>query len=263
MATNDGFYTMSKGRRKQKRLVFPPDVLFHSMSQRKMKHLKVSPSLRYSKGKAIFFSKTEEYAWQIAHRSFTDPEVAIIDVPKARRNNIVFFRNKRNLWQTNTLPSQSIINTDERYSEQVSAGGIPIYFAADGPKVALIQVKRPFSLTWELAKGKLEIGESPRQAAIREVGEEMGVNMRLKIIDELGVVRFVMYTPDGSPRLKTLYLYLIQSDDYPQAFFPATEEGVMQVKWFDIETAVEMVTHRSLYSIMRRLRMVGETFAKS
>ena len=40
--------------------------------------------------------------------------------------------------------------------------------------MALIQVKRPHARTWELAKGKLEYGETPQMTAKREIFEEMG-----------------------------------------------------------------------------------------
>jgi len=247
---------MNNKKRGWRKRGFPPDVLYHATSQKQLRKVQKTGQLFYSSHKSIYCSRTEDHAWQIAHRSFTDPAVAIIDVPKARRNRVYFSKNKRNLWQIDSLDKDYIINVHPNFDEQVSAGGIPIYYGPDGPKVALIQVRRAFSLTWEIAKGKLEIGETPQQAAVREISEEMGVHMRVELQDCIGVVRFVMYTPAGHPRLKTLYLYLLKSFDYPQEFTPAIDEGVEDVQWFDIDTAVTMVSHRSLFSVMKKLKEI-------
>ena len=54
--------------------------------------------------------------------------------------------------------------------------GLSGFWGPDGPEL-MIQVRRRSGLTWEVAKGKLEPGESPWQAAIREVQEEIGCTM--------------------------------------------------------------------------------------
>ena len=121
-------------------------------------------------------------------------------------------------------------------------------------KMALIQVTRRSGITWEVAKGKLEEGESPEVAAVREVQEEMGINADLKIMDRLGVVRFGFLAPGGLPRLKSVFLYLMETPSDVNAFKPADKEGVKDVRWFTPDEAFKAVTHSSLLPLMRHAR---------
>jgi 8-oxo-dGTP pyrophosphatase MutT (NUDIX family)/phosphohistidine phosphatase SixA len=58
-----------------------------------------------------------------------------------------------------------------------AAGGVVWAGASDRPLVALVH--RPRYDDWTLPKGKLESGEHPLLAAVREVGEETGARVRL------------------------------------------------------------------------------------
>ena len=237
---------------------YPPELLFHSLSLNDFEQMRQNDNFGYTNGKPMFCSKEEDYAWHVAHRTFERPAVAIIDVVRAKRAGISFYRNKKNLWQITSIPKRFVLNGHPKYKEQVSAGGIPIFFDNGIAKLALIKVQRPNFSTWEIAKGKLEIGETPEQAAIREIKEEMGYKMDIKVLNFLGVARFGLYTPDGEPRLKTLYMYLLESDIQQKNFEPATEEGIVDVAWFSLEEAKKVVTHRSLFHVMKRLEsMIG------
>lgn len=257
----------SSGRKKQKNVGcrldrYPPELLFHSLSFPDFDTIYPQKNFQYANGKPIFCSKEEDYAWHVAHRSFDHPAVAIIDVVRAKRAGIAFYRNKKNLWQLDSIPSQFILNAHPRFREQVSAGGVPVYFDNGVPKLALIKVQRPNFSTWEIAKGKLEVGESPKQAAIREIQEEMGHQMKIEVIGNLGTARFGLYTPEGDPRLKTLYMYLLEADSQQQNFTPAEKEGILDVAWFTLEEAKKAVTHRSLFRVMNRLEELLQEIAK-
>ena len=72
------------------------------------------------------------------------------------------------------IPVAAILNAHPNYAEQISAGGIP-YIIEDGEyKIALIQMKRTHFHSWEIAKGKLELGETPLQAAKERSGKRWG-----------------------------------------------------------------------------------------
>lgn len=232
---------------------YPPELLFHSLSLVDFDSMRQNEKFQYTNGKPIFCSKEEDYAWHVAHRSFERPAVAIIDVVRAKRAGISFYRNKKNLWQLDSIPTQFILNAHPRFQEQVSAGGIPVFFDNGVAKLALIKVQRPNFSTWEIAKGKLEMGESPKQAAIREIQEEMGHQMEIQVIGNLGIARFGLYTPEGEPRLKTLYMYLLETGSQQKHFTPALKEGILEVAWFTLEEAKRAVTHRSLFRVMKRL----------
>ena len=82
---------------------------------------------------------------------------------------------------------------------------------------------------WDLPKGKIEVGESKTQAALREVEEECG-------IQDLILGRFVdtsyhIYQEKDKWVLKQSHWYEMQSDQ--EQFEPQTEEGIGEVRWFD------------------------------
>jgi 8-oxo-dGTP pyrophosphatase MutT (NUDIX family) len=55
-------------------------------------------------------------------------------------------------------------------------------------KVLVIRVR---AVEWELPKGGIEPGESPEQAALREVREETGLTSPLEIVRELGCLQYL------------------------------------------------------------------------
>ena len=98
--------------------------------------------------------------------------------------------------------------------------------------MALIRVTRRSGVTWEVAKGKLEPGEPPEIAGIREVREEMGIDVDLKITRNLGMIRHDFLAPGGLPRLKTVHLFLMEPTEPIAQFLPAHREGIGAVRWF-------------------------------
>jgi 8-oxo-dGTP pyrophosphatase MutT (NUDIX family) len=180
--------------------------------------------------------------------------VLYIDVSRARRAGARFMRNGRGLWQARSIPTEHVLNLREGFGHQLSAGGLPVYMGPDGPEVALIQVVRRFGATWEIAKGKLEPGEDPLSSAKREIQEEMGAEMELELMQDLGSVRYGFTTPEGHPRLKTMFVYTFKTPVRIDAFHPAEGESVTDVKWFTPKAAQRAVTHRSLRPMINRVR---------
>lgn len=81
---------------------------------------------------------------------------------------------------------------------------------------------------WDLPKGKLDQGETPEDAAIREVAEECGLTQI-----ELGpwlTETYHTYGPPGSRKLKRTTWYKMTAPD--QNLTPQTEEGITDIKWF-------------------------------
>ena len=205
-------------------------------------------------GRPVFLSRHESQAWHVAHRQSDDPAVLYVDASRARRDGCRFERNAKGLWQCTAIPVRHVLNLREGFAEQVSAGGIPVWAGPNGPELALIQVQRRSGVTWEVAKGKLEPGESPHGAAVREVQEEMGCALELDPFADLGFIRYGFLTPDGSPRLKTLHMYLMHTPSRREDFSPSRREGILAVDWFTPDEAARVVTHRSLRPLMRSVR---------
>ena len=221
----------SKHRRSGSRPPSPPELLYHSMDRRVFDRLIQGETFTYPNQRTIYASKIREYAWHVAHRTCEEPHVAIIDVLATRRHKIRFHRNRRNLWEVRSVPTSCILNASEHFAEQISAGGIPYRIENGVYKIALIKMHRMYFDSWEIAKGKLEIGENPLLAARREINEEMGANMTLEAPSTWGVPIFFANTTKH-PRLKTLHVYLFGVQFFPE-FKLATDEGIVDAQWFD------------------------------
>ncbi|RME29096.1 MAG: NUDIX domain-containing protein [Deltaproteobacteria bacterium] len=234
----------------------PPDILYHATTRDRAERARVRGVLEVGGGRPVFLSSAESQAWQVAHRLHGEPVVLYVDAARARQlRRCRFARNRQGLWQVRSVPLRHVLNLRPGFAEQASAGGIPVWEGGAGPELLLIQVQRRNRRTWEVAKGKLEPGESPAAAAIREVREEAGIPCDLVIRQELGFVRYGFTTPDQEPRLKTLHMFLM---DAPERFDPARlrpigGEGITGVDWFPVEEATRLVAHRSLRPLMRRV----------
>ena len=82
---------------------------------------------------------------------------------------------------------------------------------------------------WDLAKGKIEKGESIENAALREIEEETG--LKELVLEEFINTTFHIYTErNGEKVLKTTYWFKVSyvgnSDPVPQI-----EEGISEVSW--------------------------------
>lgn len=236
------------------RRVHPPDILYHATTDGEVERFLVHGEVSAGPDRHVFLSPDEAQAWRVAHRMTTGaPRVLYVDAARARRHGVKFYRNRRNgLYLCTPVPAGDVLNLQPNFAEQVSAGGIPYTFGPGGIRVALIRVGRKSGITWEVAKGKLELGEAPEHAAIREVREEMGVTSDLRITASLGMVRYGFLAPGGLPRLKTVHLYLMEPTSPIEAFLPAENEGIGAVQWFSLDEACRAVTHSSLVPLMRK-----------
>ena len=87
------------------------------------------------------------------------------------------------------LPKPGPFPVRSQAVEETSAGGLVVDFSSPGREVAVIaRINRAGRLEWCLPKGHLEAGETPAQAARREVAEETGIEG--KVIAPLGSVDY-------------------------------------------------------------------------
>lgn len=122
-----------------------------------------------------------------------------------------------------------------------AAGGIVV---KDGKIVSIVRNGIP-----DLPKGHIEKGESPENAALREVTEETGIG-NLQIVKALPS-SWHCYQVGEEWRLKRTYWYLMESGEAIQPK-PQTEEGITEIKLIgneDIEAFLKG-TFRSISEIL-------------
>jgi len=124
--------------------------------------------------------------------------------------------------------------------DEVSAGGLVV--DATRTKGLLIgrldakDVKRE-RLLWSLPKGHIESGETPEEAAIREVREETGIESAID--KSLGVIDF-WFMAGGKRIHKTVHHFLFNETGGKIA--PQVSE-VDDVRWFPLNEIVEKLAY--------------------
>lgn len=235
----------------------PPDILYHATTIARAERARSAGALEVGRGQPVFLSESEEAAWRVAHRQADAPCVLFVDAARARRDGHRFERVRPGLWQVGPVPVRHVLNLHPGFAEQASAGGFLLYEGERGPELALIRVGRRVGSTWEVAKGKIEPFETPAQACLREISEEMGLPeerlAEMEILGQIGKVRYGFQTPSGEPRLKTLFLYLIRATSRWSDFAPSEHEAILEVAWFPPREAARLVHHRSLRPLMEEL----------
>ena len=134
-------------------------------------------------------------------------------------------------------------NVRQKYAkriDEVSAGGLVV--DKSGTKGLLIGRLDPKDasherLLWSLPKGHIEVGETPEQAAIREVAEETGI--KSEITRSLGVIDF-WFMASGKRIHKTVHHFLFAEVGGKLA--PQVTE-VDDVAWFDLDEIVTKLAY--------------------
>jgi len=102
---------------------------------------------------------------------------------------------------------------------------------------------------WDLPKGKIEPGESPEMAAIREVKEECGFG-QIELGKALSTT-YHIYEENNKEVLKITYWFNMCSDDADLK--PQVEEGITAIRWFN-KTDLELVLHNTYPNIQLLLK---------
>ena len=100
---------------------------------------------------------------------------------------------------------------------------------------------------WDLPKGKIDKGENPQQAAIRECEEECAIS-GLTIENELPNT-YHIYPYKGQYALKTTYWFLMSST-YNGLLQPQTEENIEKVEWLDKNAINNQVIKNTYPSVL-------------
>ena len=144
-----------------------------------------------------------------------------------------------------THTNKTIKNSKSRapYSkrvDEISAGGLVI--DSTGTKGLLIgridsKDSKRERLLWSLPKGHIESGESPEDAALREVREETGIES--EIFKSLGVIDF-WFMAGGKRIHKTVHHFLFKETG--GRITPQVSE-VDDVRWFPLSEIIERLAY--------------------
>jgi ADP-ribose pyrophosphatase YjhB (NUDIX family) len=142
--------------------------------------------------------------------------------------------------------------------DEVSAGGLVVDTTG---KLGLLIGRRDQKdatgkrILWSLPKGHIEEGETPEQAALREVQEETGIE---SIIEKsLGVIDF-WFMAGGKRIHKTVHHYLFRESG---GLLAAQETEVDEVAWFPLEEIIEKLAYPDEKKLISRTNATQELSA--
>jgi mutator protein MutT len=142
--------------------------------------------------------------------------------------------------------------------DEVSAGGLVVDTTG---KLGLLIGRRDQKdstgkrILWSLPKGHIEAGETPEQAALREVQEETGIE---SIIEKsLGVIDF-WFMAGGKRIHKTVHHYLFRESG---GLLAAQETEVDEVAWFPLEEIIEKLAYPDEKKLISRTNATQELSA--
>jgi ADP-ribose pyrophosphatase YjhB (NUDIX family) len=142
--------------------------------------------------------------------------------------------------------------------DEVSAGGLVVDTTG---KLGLLIGRRDQKdatgtrILWSLPKGHIEEGETPEQAALREVQEETGIQSVIE--KSLGVIDF-WFMAGGKRIHKTVHHYLFRESG---GLLAAQESEVDEVAWFPLAEIVERLAYPDEKKLIARTNATEELSA--
>ncbi len=122
-----------------------------------------------------------------------------------------------------------------------TAGGI-VY--RHNPKNAQLEILliQDAKNRWTIPKGHIEDGESAKQTAKREIGEETGL-LDVKVLDWLGKINF-RYRRTTSLVLMTTEIFLVKALGDTDKLKP--EDWMNGIKWFPANQALDKIAYEDI-----------------
>jgi 8-oxo-dGTP pyrophosphatase MutT (NUDIX family) len=118
-----------------------------------------------------------------------------------------------------------------------SAGGIVIRLVEERPQLVIGMRRRERdSVTWTLPKGTPEAGETLEETALREVGEETG--LEVAITGPLGSIEY-SFVQRGTRIHKTVHYFMMRASGGDLGHHDREFE---RVRWIDLDEAMASLT---------------------
>lgn len=126
-----------------------------------------------------------------------------------------------------------------------TAGGIVFRMNKDGSDIEILLIQDSKN-RWTIPKGHIEHGETAKQTAIREIGEESGLT-HIQVLTWLGKIHF-KYRRLDKLVLMTTQIYLVRSLDNSET--PKKEKWMNGIKWFSFAEALDAIEYEDIEKLM-------------
>ncbi|MEA3399088.1 MAG: transcription antitermination factor NusB [Patescibacteria group bacterium] len=102
---------------------------------------------------------------------------------------------------------------------------------------------------WTLSKGSIEDGENEEEGAIREIKEEMGLD--IKIDEMLGRNEYIASHPEKGKIRKQVVFFLAESD-YTNIVLEEGTGGLDDAKWFPVKGITSLRMYKNMIPILKK-----------
>ncbi|MEK7190367.1 MAG: transcription antitermination factor NusB [Patescibacteria group bacterium] len=158
-------------------------------------------------------------------------------------------------------PGKEQVTKKKKHSEPIDITKLPV----EKKGGALVYAKKPaspaggdshivFALVhdvfgyWTISKGSIEEGENEKEATIREVKEEIGLD--IKIEEKLGENEYVATHPDKGKSLKKVVYFLAQSEYKELAL--EKSGGLDGARWFELSAIPELRIYNDIIPLISK-----------
>ena len=125
-----------------------------------------------------------------------------------------------------------------------TAGGI-VFRRNDKEQVEILLIQDAKD-RWTIPKGHIEEGETAKQTAAREIGEEAGLK-EVDVLDWLGKIHF-RYRRVDKLVLMTTQIYLVRAKGDTNAI--QKEEWMNGIRWFSFHDALDVIEYEDIGKLM-------------
>ena len=125
--------------------------------------------------------------------------------------------------------------------------GAVVYAKNDG-KIYFAFVHDVFGY-WTLSKGSIEDGENEEQGAIREIKEEMGVNIKIK--EFLGRSEYIATHPEDG-KIRKQVIFFLGETEYQDLTLEKDSGGLDDAKWFPMEEVASLKMYDNMIPLLTK-----------
>lgn len=202
--------------------------------QRKPNQKRAAKKPRTKNVAAKTTSKKKTQNTQVSHRNgFKIPEALPTELykePKLEKLRQVVLRKKPEIKEIVREPT---------------AGGIVFRMTPDQRDIEILLIQDSKN-RWTIPKGHIEPGETAKQTAVREIGEESGLK-NVDVLAWLGKIHF-KYRRLEKLVLMTTQVYLVQSLDKNER--PTKEKWMNGIRWFSFSEALDAIEYADIEKLM-------------
>jgi N utilization substance protein B len=102
---------------------------------------------------------------------------------------------------------------------------------------------------WTLSKGSVEDGETDEQAAVREIKEEM--NLDIKVVENLGENEYVASHPEKG-KIRKHVTYFLARSEYTDVTLEEGKGGLDDARWFKLADILELNFYHDILPIITK-----------